>query len=55
LSIYTFTNETHLEQINRQGRLWEYRIKWNPASLQLLLSAYSPLQCSICSWHLLNM
>jgi hypothetical protein len=27
LSIYTFTNETHLEQINRQGRLWEYRIK----------------------------
>jgi hypothetical protein len=27
LSIHTFTNETHLEQINRQGRLWEYRIK----------------------------
>jgi hypothetical protein len=27
LSIYTFTNETHLEQINRQGRIWEYRIK----------------------------
>jgi hypothetical protein len=27
LSIHTFTNESHLEQINRQGRLWEYRIK----------------------------
>jgi hypothetical protein len=25
LSISTFTNETHLEQINRQGRWYEYK------------------------------
>jgi len=25
LSIDTFTNESHLSQIQRQGRFWEYR------------------------------
>ena len=25
LSIWRFTNESHLEQINRQGRIWEYQ------------------------------
>jgi len=27
ISIQTFTNETHLEQIFRQGRLYEYAYK----------------------------
>jgi hypothetical protein len=27
LSIQTFTDETHLEQIARQGRVYEYRYK----------------------------
>jgi hypothetical protein len=25
LSIWRFTNESHFEQIHRQGRIWEYQ------------------------------
>jgi len=59
LSIQTFTDESHLEQIFRQGRVYEYSYKarytgkWKPLNhFSFLLShVLFFIPCSLWSWN----